>query len=246
MKPQAVRLAASLNPVQRRRKRRELLLSMVAAVVILASFLVKDVLEERLTDRIDGFQSALAVFDQSHEFDSVLDKLEDVRKTAAYATPLAPDSVQLLSNRYVDWHSAWETYENKRLRFETLLGDAPWLDAPTIDALKKQVAQFKADTTRFAEQIEAYGHAISPGDPTHRASPKAIESQSTMLSRQGGKLFLENQQLQDALPKEARAEMATEGTRHRALRIASYLLFVLGWVLALAGKLFHIPGLAAE
>ena len=235
-------------PASSSARRQEVTLSVIAAFILLASFLVKDVLRERVKERIDSLQTALTLFDQGNEFDHVSAKLEDLRRTTAYASPFPPDSPQLLSNRYVDVHVIWETYYYKGLRFDGLITSAPesWRDSKSVAPLLDLIKDFKADNAVYSQLIDQFGRLLSPANPGERGSAADIAAKLDEVSKQGGKLFRDDQDLQRALPARARTDKASEERWYLGLTLLSYLLFVGGWVLALYGKIFHVPGLAAD
>lgn len=226
---------------RKKRKRREIVLSISAALVILASFVVRDIYRDAARDRIDQIESALALYETREIGDRILVQVDSVRPQPGEDTEwaylkatldrIAEDDyrIETLAESFPETtYNSAAIAHLRRLAYAGMARHIKLLDVREDLEKRLRAPPTPAPPAEFNREYD------KTHDELAQATKEAIDLAGMYAS------------VSMDVPGLATAEISANEFRYRALNIWSYALFVTGWLLALAGKIFHIPGLGTD
>ena len=199
-------------------------LSILSAVIVLGSFLVKDVSQDASKDRIDSLESARNAYQEANARESLNQGFDVVGvdlcelATDTPALKQVPKFCERMDN------NQWRSLTTRSSNLRDFLGK--------LRSEKELTEKYKG----FEQQIEKYQKQLvvlyaGSVAPSFIESAKAMSDLSLLEAEMSGTY---------------ETEQGVNRMWFRIYKFGSYALFLIGWVLGLSGKVFHVPGLGAE
>jgi len=215
----------------------ESVFAVVGGLIVLGSFIIKDVLQERIRNNIASLERAVDVFDMGNQFAGISDQLDSASNTLK-----GGDSEMDQRLGFDRYGTRLEYYSNFGGRAELVYESVPrsWrTDAPMKAILEK--------VKNFGEVTENYQHNFSQlNDLRAKHAEQQIDEKIRQLDSSERLTGWQISELTQLVQREALNEIERKRRLLERWTVGSYVAFAAGWILAIVGKLFHIPGLAPE
>lgn len=232
----------------RRKRRRETVFSLLGAFVILCSFLVKDVFREQYSERIDGFKAMTSNVQRAGELNGIADEVRSIafgipggvashlEKQLGDITP--GDLIEITASR------AENTSAEDRDIFESVPRDwwGQFLKSQDFEKKLDDVVRGRTEVRKAVQDFDLR----APSDGSIDLRDRQLFESASAAQKIAGETLVRAENLHQELVSAASDLIEQCERRYSTLTVGSYVLFALGWTLALIGKLFHIPGLSPE
>jgi hypothetical protein len=221
--------------------------SIVGVGIVLATFVVKDAVREDLKDFVDDLDSASGVFAIRGDFNMIAFQLRVIEQKVDHveqltANPTKDPFTLLAVNQQAmiirEWLDAAEiTIDNVARLSERLSAERTEFYARSLATIRGQV---KVARVAFRAAGVVAATAASRGNPDgtpalldrteiFRANTDAQNKTTTLVNA--------TETISKAIREEAEALKLQKEQRYKTLTIVSYVLFGIGWILALIGRL---------
>ncbi|HXM22616.1 MAG TPA: hypothetical protein VN948_15270 [Terriglobales bacterium] len=243
--------ASAKEPAHSPAKRRRLL-PVIGATIVLATFVVKDAWRENLKDLVDSIENAQNVFlirddskavtSQLRVIEQKIDRIEQVSTltTKDPFTGIAVNSQMMIFRELQD--NIGTDLDNTARLMDKVPGQEA--NRNTEEELKKGLVSARESFRQSGVTIARLTPTITPDGVFPAEARQAIFDASADLSNKTNDLWTRTHNLSATVLKEAASELQVEERNFTWVKIASYILYVLGWTLTLFGKMFGIEDLA--
>lgn len=223
--------------------RRGRLLTLLGALIVFLTFVVKDAIREQVKDTVDALQAADYQFVSTSENALNLSFATEILRTANaifHRLTAAPsDSLEdSLEDIQPNILQDIATLENLKRLIEKLPGEESSL-RNSLQELEGRRRALVAGSDNLEKQAKSNKHPTEDEDDSMHDQLDSIGTESEDLLSDIGKL---NGQALDRLTEIRRSE---EQKYHR-YTLMSYLLYAIGWSLALFGRLYRVDSITEE
>ena len=230
-------------------RRRNIALSLLGALIILASFVVKDVLQDATKEKVATLETLNSRLKHNDDEDIVLKTLDGIGD--GICSLQQPDRKEPCAKFFAlpssEFAAEWLTLGGTLSSLPAL---PLWRDSSPREKYKKRLDDFYASFKLLEKEEKDY--AAASQQPTDAKSTAEVHedtarfiSQAVQKTKHKTDLAVEKIALAGALSELIETEGRQNELAYEVCRILSYCLFALGWGLALYGKLFDVPGLSA-
>src|ERR1700733_3921779 len=226
-------------------------LTVVGAAIVFAMFVVKDAYRESLKDIVNSIQAAETSFQIISGFPRVDVRLTTIeQKTLVYQTP--KEIVKMGQMLRKGMNAAGEeatSISNEEVTFRKELG-AYETDVKNLEHLLREVPGHQEDR-RFLEETEraiqeAYKSEVQDRPTDGRKSSEnssriaaALEDESREATN--AEILASLTEAKEHVIRDAETERDLREDRLRTYTITSYILYPIGWLIGLVGKLTGAP-----
>lgn len=228
------------------------LLSFVGAFVVFGTFVLKDAVREQLKILVDSISSAQSFYLRQRDMADIQARLSvidqalsinyrNVEALRTHKEPLAPP--------LADWFYATDAYNHESTtsldQMNQLMKVLPYDHALSSrrEILIARLSKNKEDDRRLASET-AYVDGVPDQDAS--ANRKRAEGhllEAVAVSTESAEIADATRTLVKDLLAHAEVTQAKAERRYRICTWVSYVLYTLGWSLALLGRIFSVEGL---
>ena len=222
-------------------------LSIIGAGIVLATFVVKDAVRENLKDFVDDLDNASAVFAIRRDFNTaafqlrvIEQKIDRVEQLTGNATkdPFTLLAVNQQAMIVREWLDAAEiTIDNVSRLSERLSSDRTEYYGRALATTRSHLSEART-AFRTAGVVAAKAAARLNADGTPSSLDRIdILNANTDVSNKTNEVVASAENLSKTIREEAESLKSRKEHRYTWLTLASYILFGIGWTLALIGRL---------
>jgi hypothetical protein len=228
-------------------------LPIAGATIVLATFVVKDAWRESLKDLIDSIDSAQNVFlirDDSKavtfQLRVIEQKIDGIDQRTALTTK-DPFTTIGINSQLMITRELLDNIDGDLDKVSRLAEKVPSQEGhkKILEELQKQLRDtrvwFRQTGVIMARNIPS----VTPDGVFPVGVRQEIADAFTKLSTQTNDLWTKTHDLSGAVLTDAASNLSLEEGRFKKVKIASYALYSIGWVLTLCGKIFGIEDLAS-
>jgi hypothetical protein len=227
-------------------------LPVIGATIVLATFIVKDAWRENLKDLVDSIENAQNVFlirDDSKavtfQLRVIEQKIDHIEQVSTLTTK-DPFTAIAVNSQMMIFRELQDNIETDLDNTTRLMEKVPGQEAnrKTVEELKKRLVIARDSFRQSGVTIARLIPTVTPDGVFPGQARQAIFDTSVDLSNKTNDLWTRTHNLSATVLNEAASELQVEEKHFRWVKIASYILYVLGWTLTLFGKVFGIEELA--
>jgi hypothetical protein len=208
-------------------------LTILGALIVFVTFIVKDGIADHLKEVTDALHSAENTFVVRSSENELAERVNAIDETVAelYAMQKAGDDQSMLhvTNLVITKHTMDRSHRNESEELDSL---------STVIEILPQGPQRNSQEKQFADDIAQQGAELAQLDAAPVTDESWIKLNAFDLEFRLFKEQVNLTKFADLILAQARQARKFEEKRLRVATYASYGLYMLGWGLALSGRLF--------